>query len=72
MVGLVQALMHYQQWGMKEVPADMSCTQLQQLWGRPRGAKLKAECVLSLVLANPNGGGPRKRRPVKYVPTKER
>ncbi|KAK7484626.1 hypothetical protein BaRGS_00024152 [Batillaria attramentaria] len=30
LVGLVQALMHYQQWGMKEIPTEMSCTELQQ------------------------------------------
>ncbi|KAK7489166.1 hypothetical protein BaRGS_00019544 [Batillaria attramentaria] len=30
LVGLVQALMHYQQWGMNEIPTEMSCTELQQ------------------------------------------
>ena len=33
MVGLIQGVMH---WWMKGVPADMSCSQLQQLLGRPR------------------------------------
>jgi len=33
MVGLIQGVMH---WGMKGVPADMSCSQLQQLLGQSR------------------------------------
>ena len=71
-VGLVQALMHYRQWGMKEIPTEMSCTELQQRWGKPRGNTIKAGSVMSLVCAKAKPGGKMSSRPVTATLTKQR
>ena len=71
-VGLVQALMHYRQWGMKEIPTEMSCTELQQRWGKPRGNKIKAGSVMSLVCAKAKPDGKMSSRPVTATLTKQR
>ncbi|WP_419585143.1 hypothetical protein, partial [Thiolapillus sp.] len=72
LVGLVQALMHYQQWGMKEIPTEMSCTELQQRWGKPRGNKITPGSVMSLVCAKVKPDGKMSSRPLTATLTKQR
>ena len=71
-VGLVQALMHYRQWRMKEIPIEMSCTELQQRWGKPRGNKIKPGSVMSLVCAKAKPDGKMSSKPVTATLTKQR
>ena len=71
-VGLVQALMQYRWWGMKEIPIEMSCTELQQRWGKPRGKKIKPGSVMSLVCAKAKPDRKMSSRPVTATLTKQR
>ncbi|KAK3719188.1 hypothetical protein QZH41_020415, partial [Actinostola sp. cb2023] len=63
-VGLIYNLIHYQQQGLKEVPAALSCTSLPQQWHKPRGSKIKPRSVVNMILAKAKASGKRKRKPV--------
>ncbi|KAL3887317.1 hypothetical protein ACJMK2_027259 [Sinanodonta woodiana] len=49
--------------GFKDIPAQPSCTSLPQQWDKPRGGKIKAEPVSTMVIAKP-GNINRKRKPI--------
>ena len=52
--------------GLTEVPSQPSCTSLPSRWEKPRGMKIKAEPVSSMVLSRPTNVT-RKRRPITSV-----
>ncbi|KAK3737281.1 hypothetical protein QZH41_019808, partial [Actinostola sp. cb2023] len=68
----VYNLIHYQQQGLKEVPAALSCTSLPQQWHKPRGSKIKPRSVVNMILAKAKASGKRKRKPVVTKTTKQR
>ncbi|XP_053400294.1 uncharacterized protein LOC128557216 [Mercenaria mercenaria] len=51
---------------MTEIPADMSCTEVSQIWHKPRGDKIEPEPVMKLTFAKAATDRQlRKREPVK-------
>ncbi|XP_023930658.1 uncharacterized protein LOC112041543 [Lingula anatina] len=62
--GLVHTLAHYQQYGLKEVPAELSATSLPQQWHKPRGKKISPAPVMEMVMSKAKSATDRKRKPV--------
>ncbi|CAC5416924.1 unnamed protein product [Mytilus coruscus] len=53
------------QWCQIEVPSELSATSFPQQWHKPRGRKIKAQPVVSMILANPTTpSSERKSKPV--------
>ena len=40
-IGLLKQLIHYVMMKLKSVPADLTCTQMQQTWHKPRPTEIK-------------------------------
>ena len=57
--------------GLTHVPTQPSCTSLPSRWEKPRGTKIKAEPVSSMVLSRPKNIT-RKRRPITSVFVEEK
>ena len=49
-VGLLKQLIHYVMMKLKSVPADLTCTQMQQVWHKPRPSKIESEPIVNIVL----------------------
>ena len=47
-VGLLKQLIHYVMIKVKAVPVDLTCTQMQQTWHKPRPSHIEAEPVMSI------------------------
>ena len=47
-VGLLKQLIHYVMMKLKSVPADLTCTQMQQTWHKPRPSKIESETVMNI------------------------
>ena len=47
-VGLLKQLIHYVMMKVKVVPADLTCTQMQQTWHKPRPTQIEAEPVMNV------------------------
>ena len=47
-IGLLKQIIHYVMMKLKSVPADLSCTQMQQLWHKPRPTHIEAEPVMNV------------------------
>lgn len=65
-VGLLFTLNHWFLLGLKEIPADKTCTSLPQLWHQPRGACIQPEPAMSCCFVQPSTDrdGQRKKPPV--------
>ena len=48
-VGLLKQLIHYVLMKLKSVSADLSCTQMQQTWHKPRPSQIEAEPIMNVV-----------------------
>ncbi|XP_033646503.1 uncharacterized protein LOC117305734 [Asterias rubens] len=59
-IGVVYTVSHFQQLGLKEVPAFLSATSLPQQWHKPRGKIISPRPVSSMVFAKTKDK-PRKR-----------
>ncbi|XP_061190839.1 uncharacterized protein LOC133198955 [Saccostrea echinata] len=64
-----------EQWkisGYKEVPSEISSTSLPQQWDKPRGEKIKAEPVSTMIISRPTNLE-RERKPViaSYIDTRK-
>ena len=64
--GLLYTLNHWFLLGLKEIPADKTCTSLPQMWHQPRGTRIESEPIMNCIFANSSTdkGGTRKRSPV--------
>ena len=63
---VLAVLMTLEDWilqGLKDVPDQPACTSMPQQWDKPRGAKIEAEPVTTMVIAKP-GTINRKRKPL--------
>ena len=47
-VGLLKQIIYYVLMKLKSVPEDLSCTQMQQLWHKPRSTHIEAEPVMNV------------------------
>ena len=47
-VGLLKQLIHYVMMKVKAVPVDLTCTQMQQTWHKPRPSQIEAELVMNV------------------------
>ena len=47
-VSLLKQLIHYVNMKMTAVPIDLSCTQMQQSWHKPRPTHIEAELVMNV------------------------
>ena len=47
-VGLIKQLIHYAMMKTKRVPDDLTCTQMQQTWHKPRPSQIEAESVMNV------------------------
>ena len=65
-MGLLYTLNHWFLLGLKEIPADKTCTSLPQLWHQPRGTRIQPEPAMSccFVQASTDRDGQRKKPPV--------
>ena len=64
-VGLLKQLIHYIMMNVKAVPVDLTCTQMQQTWHKPRPSHIEAEPVMNIAFcrARQNQMNP-KREPI--------
>lgn len=53
-VGLLFTLNHWFLLGLKEIPADKTCTSLPQLWHQPMGARIQPEPAMSCCFVRPS------------------
>ena len=42
---------HYTMMKLQSVPADLTCTQMQQLWHKPRPTEIKAAPVMNVLFS---------------------
>ena len=49
--------------GMSDVPSQPACTSVPQQWDKPRGTRIEAEPVCTMVISKP-GNTDRKKRPL--------
>ena len=47
-IGLLKQIIHYAMMKNKSVPSDLSCTQMQQSWHKPRPIHIEAEPVMNV------------------------
>ena len=47
-IGLLKQIIHYAMMKLQSVPEDMACTQMQQVWHKPRPAHIEAEPVMNV------------------------
>ena len=47
-VGLIKQIIHYAMMKIKSVPDDLTCTQMQQTWHKPRPSQIEAEPVMNV------------------------
>ncbi len=47
-VGLLKQLIHYIMMKVKAVPVELTCTQMQQTWHKPRPSQIEAEPVMNV------------------------
>ena len=47
-IGLLKQIIHYVMMKLKSVPEDLSCTQMQQLWHKPRPTHIEPEPVMNV------------------------
>ena len=47
-VGLLKQVIHYALMKVKAVPEDLTCTQMQQTWHKPRPSQIEAEPVMNV------------------------
>ena len=47
-IGLLKQIIHYVLMKLKSVPEDLSCTQMQQSWHKPRPTHIEAEPVMNV------------------------
>ncbi|XP_045214744.1 uncharacterized protein LOC123564895 [Mercenaria mercenaria] len=65
-IALLYNVNHWSSKRMTEIPADMSCTEVSQIWHKPRGDKIEPEPVMKLTFAKAATDRQlRKREPVK-------
>ena len=50
-VGLLKQLIHYTMMKLQSVPADLTCTQMQQLWHKHRPTEIKAAPVMNVLFS---------------------
>ena len=53
-VGLLNQLIRYVMMKVKAVPVDLTCTQMQQTWHKPRLSHIEAEPFMNIVFAEPD------------------
>lgn len=66
-VAVIFQLAHYKNLGLTDVPSELACTSMPQQWHKPRGPKIDAEPVSTMVFAKPKPT-PRKKKPVHSMP----
>ena len=66
MFGLLYLLNHWCMLGIKEIPANKTCTSVPQEWHKPRGDSIEPEPVMkcSFSKASSDKDGKRKLHPV--------
>ena len=47
-IGVLKQIIHYVMMKLKSVPSDLSCTQMQQSWHKPRPTHIEAELVMNV------------------------
>ena len=50
-VGLLKQLIHYVMMKLQSVPADLTCTQMQQSWHKPRPTEIQAAPVMNVLFS---------------------
>ena len=63
-VGLLKQLIHYVSMKMKTVPVDLSCTQMQQSWHKPRPCQISAEPIMNVTFCKAKQGQELKKNPI--------
>ena len=51
-IGLLKQIIHYVMMKLQYVPEDMTCTQMQQSWHKPRPSHIEAEPVMNVAFCN--------------------
>ena len=53
-IGVLKQIIHYVMMKFKSVPSDLSCTQMQQSWHKPRPTHIEAELVMNVTFCKAN------------------
>jgi len=63
-VGLLKQSIHYVSMKVKAVSVDLSCTQMQQSWHKPRPCQISAEPITNVTFCKAKQGQELKKDPI--------